>query len=217
MQQHNALFTQDPTGYLGNVVVDNATWFRTLQAPLQLAPLNLNKAGLFDLVPAAINPRRVLFQPTALGQVVEDVGIDAYWCPFLAGGGLPGWVDLPERNPARRFMFTASMQGCALVVTRSPVAGHIRVYHHQHPGAGNNGIWDQIHAVGQAVVSVLTFDDYCGDENIASNAFNFMYYRNSQWHYVTQAHILVPVGMTFVPTRRPAYGNNGVAINSVLG
>jgi hypothetical protein len=161
MQGHNALFVGNWDGYLRDVIVDNVSWFRDIGANnAQINGLNVPKAGAFDLMPTGIAPRRAQFRIAPVGGVIGDVGIGAYWCPFVQGGGLPGWVDLPLHQPAHNFMFTAAMQGCALVVTQSPVANHMRVYHHQHPDGANNGIWQALHAVGQPVISILDYPDY---------------------------------------------------------
>ena len=222
MQGHNALFIGNWDSYLRNVIVDNVSWFRNIGANnAQINGLNVPKAGAFDLMPSGIAPPRVQFRIAPVGGVIGDVGIGAYWCPFVQGAGLPGWVDLPLHQPAHNFMFTAAMQGCALVVTQSPVANHMRVYHHQHPDTANNGVWTALHTVGQPVISILDYPDYgqAGLNGNAPNAFNFLFYRNGNWSYVTQAHILTnvmgPNGLTVQVSRRPGHGNNGVSISSV--
>ena len=224
MQGHNAEFVNNWARYLDHIIVDNVSWFRDMANNVQVVALKVPKAGLFDLVPTGIDPRRAQFR-IAPAFVRGDVGIGAYWCPFLPGGGLPGWVDLPRRNPAHNFMFTAAMQGCALVVTGSPTSNNIRVYHHQHPDPNHNAapaIWGAIHQVGQAVISILEYNDYgaTGLQGNAPNAFNFLLYRNAHWNYVTQAHTLANVvgpngGLTVQVNRRPAHGKNGVSITAV--
>jgi hypothetical protein len=223
MQGHNAEFVGNWNSYLNNVLVDNVTWFRDIGANnAAINALSLAKAGSFDLVPTSIAPRRVMLRIAPPGGIVADAGIGGYWCPFVQGGGLPGWVDLPRQAPAHNLMFTAAMQGCALVVTQSPVANHIRVYHHQHPDGANNGVWQALHAVGQPVLSILDYADYgpAGLNGNAPNAFNYMLFRNGMWNYVTQAHTLTnvmgPNGLVIQVNRRAGHGNNGVSITSVL-
>ncbi|MBK8975647.1 MAG: hypothetical protein IPM29_06950 [Planctomycetes bacterium] len=211
MQGHNAQFVADPLGYMRGVVVDNVTWFRNIANAGAVGPLNIAKHGQFDLQFVEMNPERKVLFTVANGPVLGDMPIAAYWCPFLAGNGLPGFVDVPRANPAHPFVFTAAMQGCALVVTDSPAgAGQIRVYHHQHPD--NNAVWQQIGAQGQEPVSVLTFDDY-GVEGAATNAFNFLWYRNAKWNFVTLAHNFNPDASV---RRRPELGESGVEIRSAL-
>jgi hypothetical protein len=43
-----------------------------------------------------------------------------------------GWVDVPKKNPEHKFIFTGSMQGCAIVVTESPAGNDkLRIFHYQ--------------------------------------------------------------------------------------
>jgi hypothetical protein len=147
--------------------------------------LNALKQGNFDLQGDGLAQQVVL---TPVGNVLQgEQPIAAYWCPFVQGNGLPGFVDIPRFNPQYRFVFTAAMNGCALMVTTSPLGPNmIRVYHHQHPG--NAGINQLIQAQGQEVISFVSFDDY-GNANQqvpAPNAFNFLYYRNGGWRFVLQ-------------------------------
>lgn len=219
MHGHNALFIGNCLNYLNGVTVDNVNWFRIIGNSGTLAAVNLAKSGQFDLQGTGINPPRAQFRVMPAAGLIGDVGIAGYWCPFVQGGELPGWVDLPLHNPAHDFMLTAAMQGCALVVTGSPVAGHIRVYHHQHPDMAS--VSAAIHAVGQPVISILGYADYglVGLHGNAPNAFNFLYYRNAHWNYVTQAHTLVnvvgPTGLTLQVNRRALHGNNGVSITQM--
>ena len=223
MHGHNAAFVGDPLGYLNATVVDNITYFRLdpgAAAAVGLA--NGAKHANFDLNFAGMLPERRSVLRISPGGLMGDAPIAAYWCPFIQGQGLPGWVDLPLLNPPRRFMFTASMQGCALVVTRSPVAANsIRVYHHQHPegnAAAATLAWNALNNVGQEAISMLAYGDY-GAAGLAgaqaSNAFNFLFYRNATWNFVTQGHYFVQTAMTLGVRRRAGHGNNGVSIVSV--
>lgn len=220
MHGHNAAFVGDPMGYLNATVVDNISFFRQDPgAGAAVAVLDAAKSGGFDLDFAGLLPERRSVLRVSPAPLMGDAPIQAYWCPFVSGGGLPGWVDLPTLNPPWRFMFTASMQGCALVVTPSPVANHIRVYHHQHPTDGpSQSVWNALNGVGQQVSSILAYDDY-GVAGVAgpqvANALNFLYYRNGRWNFVTQAHVFVQTAMTLGVRRRAGHGNNGVSIASV--
>ena len=218
---HNADFVRDWTKYLDKVLIDNVSWFRNIKNAGKVGLVNLAKAGRFDFMPTGSLPPRVQFR-LAPEDAKTDPAVGGYWCPFEAGGGLPGWIDLPLLNPTHKYMFTPAMQGCALVATKSPRSGHIRVFHHQHPdGAGGSGVWNAIRAQGQAPVSILGFEDYgtVGLNGNAPNAFNFLFYRNSNWNYVTQAHTLVNTvnadGPTLQVNRRAMHGTNGVSISSL--
>lgn len=192
MQGHNAQFVLDPLAYVGARAVNNLTWFRRAiaggPAPGALNNgLGITKAGRFDL--QAVTLDTVELNVVGPGPIIGDAAVQAYWCPFIQGGVLPGWVDIPKVNPPMRFVFTAAMNGCRLVVTDvSPT--HFRVYHHQHPDSDGQlaaGIWRQIAAQGHPVVSHMGYDEY-GPADAAAfpNAFNFLHYRNGTWNYVSQ-------------------------------
>ena len=219
MHGHNAAFTSNPLHYLGTTLADNIAYFRhDPNAGFVVNALNGHKSGVFDFNFAGLNPeRRAVFRVAPL-PVMGDAPIQAYWTPFLQGTGLPGWVDIPIRNPTHRFVFTAAMQGCHWIITESPTVGVWRVYHNQH--ADNPNVNRAINQQGHNVVSVLTYDEY-GAPGLAaaqaSNSFNFLYYRNGLWNYVSQGHIFVPgVGQQLGLRRRVGLGNNGVFIRSVV-
>lgn len=196
MQGHNIQFRLDPLRYVGARSVNNLTWFRRAILPangLTLGALNnalgITKRGAFDL--QAVSLDTVELKIVGLAEsIIGDTAIRAYWCPFIQGGGLPGWVDIPKLNPPMPFVFTAAMNGCRLVVTDRS-ATHFRVYHNQHPdGAGQlaASIWRLIAAEGHEIVSHMGFDEYGieGAMGHAPNAFNFLYYRNGRWNFVSQ-------------------------------
>ncbi len=198
--QYNNMFRQNPIGFVNNYTVDIKTWFEGLmRTPRDPAHQYLQASALagvcrFDFEPAGgflgfgVN--------TVTARVVGNNGIDAYWAPYHAGGGLPGYTDVLRRNPPTRFVFTAGMNGCAFVVTDSPRGpAYMRVYHHQHPGDANNqtqestSVWQAIANQGQQIISVSSFEDYGGTpppHGFNPVAFNFLYYRNSTWVYVNQ-------------------------------
>lgn len=194
MNGHNAAFLQNPLGYIQARTVNNLTWFRRAVMPANGATLGtlnntlgLAKFGMFDL--EAVSVSTVEFKVVGVAGGTEPA-IQAYWCPFIQGGGLPGWVEIPKRNPVSPFMFTAAMNGCRLVVTGRS-ATHFRVYHHQHPDSGGQlaaSIWGAIAAEGHPIVSHFGYDEYGVGEGFphAPNAFNFLYYRNGLWNYVSQ-------------------------------
>ncbi len=150
--------------------------------------LNVLKEGLFDLAgPIAANNVDL---GVSGNHVHNDAPIRAYWCPFIQGNVLPGFVDVPRAQPDSPFVFTAAMNGCAFVITDSPNHGYFRVYHHQHPDSAF--IWNLIHQQGQVVRSFLGFAEYGVAANVAPNAvaapnaFNFLHYQFGMWSYVVQ-------------------------------
>ncbi len=195
MNGHNAQFQADPNRYTNAWIINSVQWFRNAQHGVNAQRntlLGILKEGYFDFVPAGgINSVTL----TVIGN--QNIGgeqpVSAYWCPFVQGNILPGYIDLPRQNPDFRFVFTAAMQGCALVATESPQGPNFfRLYHHQHPDSNN--IWTLIHNQNQEVLSILSYADY-GQANVANgvgNSFNFLYYRNSNWVYITQPQILSP-------------------------
>ncbi len=208
----NATFDADPLGFIENRAVNNLTWFRRAILPENGATLgmlnnavNAAKAANVDLRPVDANTAE--FNLVGGGGLVGDAPIAAYWCPFLQGPGLPGWVDIEKLSPRRKFVFTAAMNGCRLVVTDcSP--SHFRVYHNQHPDGGDaeaNRIWQLIAAQGHPIVGHFGYDEYglVGGVPAAPNAFNFLYYRNSGWAFVSQPQTfdMVTLAVTRLPGR----------------
>ncbi len=194
----NGQFRADPPLFLSANVINSVRPMQIgnmTQGDRQLlASANLNKFGSFDLVSAEVaNGNRVFDLKLLNGLPTLDTSIDAYWCPFIQGNVTPGFVDVPRLNPPRGFVLTAAMQGCALVVTSSPLGGaFFRVYHHQHPG--DQGVWQRIHNHNVQVDTVFAFDEYADANANAPNAFNFLFYRNSRWIIGSQAQILNMMG-----------------------
>ena len=181
MNGMNRLFETDPVAFLSRICVDNkAEMFRTdgLNAA-DMQALNTAKHGTFDFDSPNSNVNVILAPSTGVAirriaavAPVNDVGINAYWCPFLAGAANQiGWVDVPRRAPQHRFIFTAAMQGCCYVVTNSPASPqHFRVWHNQHPDTALS--WQSISASGATTVySQLTYQQYGGS---LVNAFNIL-------------------------------------------
>jgi hypothetical protein len=193
----NNIFTLNPINFLGLMTVNNINWFRPGQmSPVErqsIALTNRLKMGAFDLQP--MGGVTVKFRISS-GLPANDQPINAYWCPYEAGGGLPGFVDFPRNGPLYPFVFTAAMNGCAFVVTTSPAGGgSLRLYHHQHPGDANAApggtpqrIWNAINNQGQAILSVFMFEDYgaATPAHTEPNAFNFLYHDGHHWYYVSQ-------------------------------
>ena len=208
MRGHNAEFTADPLNYVSKRAVNNLTWFAKTVRAGNASPesalnnaLAIQKSGFFDLETTSISA--VEFKVTGPAGLIGDTPIGAYWCPFIQGGGLPGYVDIPKKNPPLKFVFTAAMNGCRLVVTNYS-ATHYRVYHNQHPD-GNNAesqrIWNLIKAQGHEIVSHFGWDEYAPAGNaFPPNAFNFLYYRNGNWNYVSQAQTFDMVTKEVRPT-----------------
>ncbi len=190
----NALFVNDPVWFLRNICVDNQAMQLGPEGARTLTRLNAAKSGMFDLVPAGrANANKVVLTDASPGSghaVVRDAPISAYWCPFLAGGGLPGWVDVPRAHPPQRLIFTAAMQGCCYVVTTSPAGrGNFRVFHNQHPETA--ATWQAIAGQGASVLSTLTYDEYGGGG--LTNAFNILWRPTGKaWAYVSQTNSFVP-------------------------
>lgn len=189
MNGHNQIFISNPVWYVGQKAINGIAWFMQNQAghasQQQNLVLNVAKQGVFDLQGDG-QARQVILTPVGNTQH-GDQPIAAYWCPFVQGNVLPGFVDIPRYNPEHKFVFTAAMNGCALVVTASPVGSHmIRVYHHQHPDSAH--INQLIQEQGPAVTSLIGFDDYghVEQQDPAPNAFNFLYYRSGGWKFVLQ-------------------------------
>jgi hypothetical protein len=205
MNLRNINFINNPIGFLNNNTI-NHRWFDEHaqaqgQAPLAereaVRVMDLAKFASFDLKPTA-TPAQVKFGVVS-NQPVMDAPLQGYWCPYRNGNGLPGFVDVPRRNPDHKFVFTAAMNGCAFIITSSPLGGgYFRVYHHQHPGSA--GINALIMAATPNVITVFPFEEY-GNPHAAGLpvAFNFLYYRNGGWVIVSQSTLMVP--LTGVITR----------------
>jgi len=146
---------------------------------------DLLKEATFDLVSRKTEEGSVVYDLTLSNQVVKnDVPINGFWCPFIQGNVLPGYVDIPRSNPKYLFMFTPAMNGCAFVIMNSPKGqGWLRVYHNQHPEMET-----VTHLItrnsGEERLSYFSFDEY--GTNSHPNAFNFLYYGNSGWRFVSQ-------------------------------
>ena len=200
MNGMNQLFLDDPVWFLDRMCVDNKTMQEGVAGAQHLERLNGAKFGVFDLVPTGGNSVRLTYASPGTGHhIVGDRPIWAYWCPFLAGGGLPGYIDIPRISPKRRLIFTAAMQGCALVITASPASREsFRVYHHQHPESLQ--VWDKIWAQGtRGRTSMLSYEQYgnpTGADGGMTNAFNFLWRpRGRAWSFVSQSNKFVPLPM----------------------
>ncbi|MGY2398268.1 hypothetical protein [Pseudomonas sp. SDO5271_S396] len=186
MNNHNAAFKANPLVYIRDTAINSVSFFqKDALSGQRTTVLNMMKMGTFDFVGGNEAAQVVL---TPVGNVSHaDVGIGAYWCPFIQGMGMPGFVDLPKYNPEYPFMFTAAMNGCALVVTPTPGDNSkIRVYHNQHPTQAT--VNQHISNQGQPIQSMVVFEDYGRNTGTlpAPNGFNFLYYRNGGWKIVTQ-------------------------------
>ncbi|KRB66342.1 hypothetical protein [Noviherbaspirillum sp. Root189] len=191
--KYNAMLRANPLGFINTYSVDIKGWFEGL---MKSGGGGTN--GALASAANALGACRMDFEPlggfmglgvdTVEARFVAHGGIDAYWVPYHAGLGLPGYTDVLRVNPASNFVFTAGMNGCAFVVTDSPKgAAYMRVYHNQHPD--DDRVWAAIHAQGRPVISFAGFDEYGGGalgHGVNPVAFNFMYYRNATWHYVFQ-------------------------------
>jgi hypothetical protein len=192
---YNNLFKADPETFVKTYTVDIKTWFENL---MRSTSLETRKGAALSEAANAMGVCRADFEPVDGGffsktqtvqlRFIPNEGIDAYWVPYHAGLGLPGWADVARTNPPCKFVFTAGMNGCAFVITDSPAgAGLMRVYHNQHPD--DPGVMQAIHNVGQPVISFAGFDEQGGmalPHGINPVAFNCLYYRNGTWSYIFQ-------------------------------
>lgn len=186
----NQRFAGDPLAFLARHAVNNILWWsqRHLQMHreswLRHCVLEAAGEGWFDLS-AGPGGQTVLKPVSDRGCGEPPIG--AYWCPFIQGGGLPGFVEIPARHPRHVFVFTAAMNGCSLDITRSPRARDmLRVYHNQHPGQAlcTRKILQQ----GEPILASVGFDRY-GDPTLrqpAPNAFNLLYYTGGRWQCLVQ-------------------------------
>ena len=156
MNGHNLTFRNNPIWYVAQRAINNVSWFMKDQAnsinQQRNRILNTAKSGTFDLLGDG-QAKEVILAPTG-NPLHTDALITAYWCPFIQGNVLPGFVDIPRHNPQHNFVFTAAMNGCALVATTSPFGKNmIRIYHHQHPESVS--VNQLIHAQGQILFPAL--------------------------------------------------------------
>lgn len=209
MDGANSQFITSPENFVRANIINNIRWFNNTGRPeasvghSMILMAGRTKEANFDLVRVEVNGGKNVYELRLCNMMVKnDTTINAYWCPFIQGNNtLPGYVDIPRYNPRNRFVFTPAMNGCAFVVTKSPRGGDwFRVYHNQHPesrSVSNLIMRDS----GDDVLSCLSFEDY-GTQN-HPNAFNFLYYRNSTWIYVSQPQIFIPGSHSFSIGYRP--------------
>ncbi len=194
---YNTLFQADPINFVRTYTVDIKTWFQSIQQnktfkgydtrynEMLLDASNVSKYCRIDLEPfggfLGFNVHTVQFR------MIPNQGIDAYWLPYIHGNESIGYSDIKKEDPPVNFVFTSGMNGCAFIVTESPLGpAYMRVYHNQHPG--NHRTTNLIRQMGQSILSSADFNDY-GDavpEGHIPIAFNFLYYTGSRWIYVFQ-------------------------------
>jgi len=190
----NLRFLAGPAAFLGSYTVDNKTCQQGNQAALDITTLNIAKLGSFDFQRSGFTGP-VMFRPVRGATMVEayksDGAIAAYWCPFLAGGNLPGYVDIPRQAPKYKLILTAAMQGCAFVACEGPTAAEFRVYHNQHPGT--QAVEYAIDQASPVRISSLDYADYAVESEEATNAFNLMYLTDEgHWVFLSQSNLIVP-------------------------
>lgn len=134
--------------------------------------------------------------------------IQGYFFPYLippAEVGPPqnwnldrdfGHVDFPRLNPQIEFVFTGGMNGCAIVITESPLGRHYyRAYH--YPSPGQYPYWRNRNRWPHTVLRWFGFETYGGREQFDANnkligmdAFVFLRYdRNrAEWCVYSQLH-----------------------------
>lgn len=224
MDKMNCLLMTDPYAFLKEVLVDNITMQRKGDGAANLTALNDNKRGVFDLRKVEDGQVELAYGGVKNYALKNDSWIEAYWCPFLNGKDMPGWVDVPRANPFHTLVFTAAMQGCAFVLTDSPESkDRFRVFHNQHPEYAST--WKAMYKEfpNLKIISIFSYkaaevnadyrqyatqDGYGSpDKKIATNAFNLLVWdKNTKtWKYLSQSHILTPSGgMDFTVKRDPA-------------
>lgn len=191
MNGSNGQFIRSPEIFVQASVINNIRWFQSAGRPeasinnSMISMANRMKQASFDLVRIEVSGGKNVYDLMLCNSLVRnDIPIQGYWCPFFQGNTLPGYVDIPRYNPMYQFVFTPAMNGCAFVVTNSPKGSDwLRVYHNQHPAT--HTVTDLIKKDSRGeLLSYFSFDDYGTKEN--PNAFNFLYYRNSTWMYISQ-------------------------------
>lgn len=193
---HQVSFETDPVRYTDTWAINSVSWFAgeggvtdDKKKHAQYIELDRKKEGLFGLEPVG-SMNMVEFSIASNSWWRRTKPISAYWCPYNTGTGLPGYVDVLWHNPLYRFVFTPAMQGCALAVTACPFSyDFFRVYHHPHPNDADQ--WKLIYRESGEVFSFLMPDEYIKKDGKPPNAFNFLYYRNSRWIYVTQPQHMI--------------------------
>ncbi|AGB84015.1 hypothetical protein D781_3821 [Serratia sp. FGI94] len=187
MNGANGQLISSPKDFLEANVIDNINWLQEAGRPSDsvnnrlVTMANSLKEASFDLVRSGTGSglNRYDFR-LCTDRTDNDVPIRAYWCPFIQGNELPGYVDIPRHNPQYQFLFTPAMNGCAFYVTASPESKEmIRVYHNQHPDS--ELIKEKI---GSEPISTFSFSEYGTESN--PNAFNLMSYHNGEWNYISQ-------------------------------
>lgn len=181
-----------------------------------LKQLDAHKLGYFNFEKPSIfsSTRRMLGGIADPGGHTSDPLIRAYWVGYVpigtqgAGIGNVPYVDVPTALPAQSFVFTGSMNGCSLVVTDSPLVGHIRIYHDSaHLPATFAGLNVRIR---------LDYDNQhnsphmYGDQHPVGDvptSWNFFYYNGAHWMMVSQPQVFIPGGQTpdvkFNPVKPP--------------
>ncbi len=191
----NKQFLADPVVFLKSKCVDNKTMQEGVEAAKHITQLNGAKVGAFDLITVKDSLVRLTY--AVVPEIKNDAPIFAYWCPFLPGMDLPGWVDIPKSEPKFNFVLTAAMQGCAFIITNSPASEQsFRVFHNQHPE--DKRPWAAMEKEGATkIVSKLSYEQYgnaIDEEGGMTNAFNLLWKPpDKNWSYVSQSNKFVPL------------------------
>ena len=116
-----------------------------------------------------------------------------------------GQVDFPRADPLYDFVFTGAMNGCAIVVTESPLGfSHYRAYHYPNPDSyprfKDPNVWPF------RVLHWFGFDRYCGtsyappprrDEIQYPDGWNFLHFYRGAWHVYSQHHCAAVTSSNF--------------------
>ncbi|HET8937487.1 MAG TPA: hypothetical protein VFN67_28785 [Polyangiales bacterium] len=97
---------------------------------------------------------------------------------------------LQLEDPCCPFVFTGQMNGCHLIVSSSPHAGHLRAWHYQSPG--NNPTFTPQN-FPYKVYAWITDSDYAGTrEGVDVCGFNFLYFLSGEWFVFSQPQAIGP-------------------------
>ncbi len=203
--RYNNLFQRDPFRFINSYTIEIKKSFEGLTQNREESRkdyiINKEKSecfGCFDFEPVREPNNRGI--NSVEFSLVQKGGIDAFCLSCAQRVGIPVYIDVLRKDPPFHFIFTLVMNDSEFVVMDSPKGKkYMRVFQHQHPE--NNHDWETIDNIGNKIISSAGFDTYAGEErpNVElPMAFNFLYYRNGEWHYGSQPQSFT----TSIPARR---------------
>lgn len=122
--------------------------------------------------------------------------IPGYFFPYLSPPGaaavtngtwgIPqmGFVDVPRQSPKHPFVFTGQMNGCALVITESPLGNaYFRAYHYPnvstYPRFKDQMLWQR-----KPRLHIWSVEEYASATE--PDAFNFLHFDKGEWYLYCQ-------------------------------